>query len=129
MAETRNMTRLAMAGALLVLAMPLTEAGAQQARTAAKSPTLTGIDKIHDQVAIGGKVCMADHDHRGEGSMPSRKGAEGAAIRNWEIFTRDEYGSAWSRYQLAVAKSMQCRDSDRRWICILSARPCRPARI
>lgn len=129
-----------MAGAAAVLSASVTAAWVQAAQmpaTAApvtsksggKAPTVTGIDKIHDQVRVGSKVCMADHDHKGAGEMPSRKGAEGAAVRAWQVFTKDEYGSAWGNYQLAVAKTMQCDASGGRWTCNLSARPCRPAKV
>lgn len=94
---------------------------------AAKGGTITGIDKIHAQVRVGNRVCMADHDHNHEASMPSRKGAETAAIRNWQIFTADEYGTAWGKYSLSVSQKMTCSEGGGRWSCRVVARPCRPA--
>lgn len=119
-------TMLAMAA---IVAVPMGAAHAQATSKASGKLTLTGIDKIHDQVRVGNRICMADHDHRGAGELSSRRGAEGAAIRAWTIFTRDEYGTAWSNYALAVAKTMQCKEGGGRWTCNLSARPCRPAKI
>ena len=57
--------------------------------------------------------------------MPSRKGAEAAAIRQWQVFTVDEYGTAWGRYAIAEAKSMKCAAAGSRWVCKTEARPCR----
>ena len=97
-------------------------AGAQQTKA------ITGIDKIHQQARVGNKVCFTEHAHYGEGTMPSRKGAEGAAIRAWQVFTADEYGTAWGKYSLAIAKTMSCSQSGAAWTCKTNARPCRPGK-
>jgi hypothetical protein len=90
------------------------------------APKLTGVDKIHDQRRVGGKICFIDHAHRGEANMPSKRGAQAAAQRAWEVFTRDEYGTAWGRYSLAINKRMECKASGSRWTCETTAIPCRP---
>ena len=89
---------------------------------------VTGIDQIHAQVRVGGKVCMASHEHTGFGTMPSRGGAEAAAVRHWQVFTADEYGNAWGDYGRAVAKRMSCTPSSQSWSCQTSAKPCRTGR-
>ena len=48
----------------------------------AQKKAVTGIDQIHEQVRAGSKVCTASHEHAGEGTLPSRSGAESAAIRH-----------------------------------------------
>jgi hypothetical protein len=47
-----------------------------------------GRDKFHTQARVGNKVCMTEHEHYGEGELPSRRGAEAAAKRAWSSFTR-----------------------------------------
>jgi len=99
------------------------------AQSSAKPGKLTGIDNIHAQTRVGGKVCMSDHEHVGEGNLTSRKGAEAAAVRAWQDFTAFEYGSAWGKYTLAVGKTMNCASTSGRWTCNVTARPCRPGSV
>lgn len=94
---------------------------------AAKVPAVTGIDKIHAQSRVGGKVCFVDHEHYGEAESATKRGAESAAKRKWTVFTADEYGSAWGSYGMAIAKSMNCSPTGTRWLCKTTARPCRKA--
>ncbi len=89
---------------------------------------VTGLDGLHNQARIGGKICMTEHEHYGEGTMGSRKGAEQAAMRSWASFTAWEYGAPWGRYNLAVGKSMDCAQSGSQWVCKTTARPCRAGR-
>lgn len=86
----------------------------------------TGLAGIHSQARVGGKTCMTEHEHYGEGTMSSRKGAEQAAMRSWASFTAWEYGAPWGRYNMAVGKSMGCTQSGGQWVCKTTARPCRP---
>jgi hypothetical protein len=88
---------------------------------------LTGLDKLHQQARVAGKICMTEHEHGGEGALASRRGAEAAAIRHWESFTAWEYGKPWGRYRLAVGKNMECANGGAVWVCNTRARPCRPA--
>ena len=94
---------------------------------AAASAQSTGIDKIHAQVRIGGKVCFSEHAHYGDsdGTYPSRHVAEAQAIRHWAIFVVEEYGRSWGVYANAVAKTMNCTKDQVGWFCKLTARPCR----
>jgi hypothetical protein len=91
---------------------------------AQKSP-VTGLDKLHEQARVGGKTCMIDHEHGGEGTLPSRKGASEAAIRHWESFTAWEYGKPWGSYRLAAARKLDCQSGGSGWLCRVTARPCR----
>lgn len=93
-----------------------------------QTQAITGIDQIWQQVRVGNKVCMAAHEHYGEGNMPSRFGAERAAIRHFQIHTAREYGNAWGSYVLALDKRMSCENAGGRWTCKTTARPCRPSR-
>ena len=88
-----------------------------------------GFADLHAQVRRGNMICFADHFHAGNsGGHASRRDAERAAIRSWEDFTGLEYGSAWSRFKIAVGKSMQCSKLAGSWGCSVEARPCRYAR-
>lgn len=95
------------------------------AASAAKGPAVTGIDKIHAQTRVGGKICFVDHEHYGEAESATKGGAQSAAKRNWAIFAADEYGTAWGSYEMSVAKSMSCSPAGARWLCKTTARPCR----
>ncbi len=88
----------------------------------------TGLDRIHDQARVGGKVCMTKHEHYGEGSMPTRRAAQLVAMRSWSSFASFEYGSSWGNYARAAAKKMDCSESGGRWLCKTTARPCRIGR-
>ncbi len=96
--------------------------------TAQQRQASTGVDSIHAQVRVGGKVCMSGHEHGGEGTLPSKAGAQAAAIRAWQVFTSDEYGTAWGKYALAAAKAMRCTQIGGAWTCQTTAKPCRAAR-
>jgi len=113
---------------LLAAATVLAVSTAPALAKAKKGPSLTGIDQIHSQARVGGKVCFADHEHYGDAESASRRGAENAARRKWAVFTADEYGSAWGRYEAAVARKMACKPAaGSRWYCETTARPCRSA--
>ena len=79
-----------------------------------------------EKVRAGGKLCLRDHEHYGE-SRPwvSKKGAEVSARREWENFTTWEYGKRWGQFRYATGKRMTCRKASKRWICGVTARPCR----
>lgn len=109
----------------LGLSLACVGASAQEKKSTA---SVTGIDKIHAQARVGGKVCMVDHEHFGEGNLPSKRGAQAAAVRAWESFTAWEYGTVWGRYSLAAAKKMSCSGSGAAWTCQTTARPCRPGK-
>ncbi len=116
------MFRVSCAGALaLALAASLSGIGSVHAQQGG----LTGLDKLHPQARVGGKTCMTDHEHGGEGTLPSKKGASEAAVRHWESFTAWEYGKPWGSYRLAAAKKMDCQQGGSGWVCKTTARPCR----
>lgn len=86
----------------------------------------TGVAQaLHAMVRIGGRTCLVDHYHDGNGTGPTQASAARAAIGAWSGFTAWEYGSSWGRYGLAVGKSMKCARSSGGWSCDVSARPCR----
>lgn len=87
-----------------------------------------GMDGLHAQVRIGGKVCMVDHFHNGASSgKATRKAAEAEAIGSWASFTAWEYGDNWGSWRLSESKSMNCGQSGGSWACTIESRPCRPA--
>jgi hypothetical protein len=105
----------------LLIAAALMAAGATSA--AAQGLDLSG---IHDQVRVGGKICMKDHFHNGSSSsMPSKKAAEMEAIRVWQDFTAWEYGRRWGNFRMAESKGVKCDGAGNSWGCQVAARPCR----
>ncbi len=62
----------------LVLAAATWSGGPAEAQKSA----MTGLDTLHAQARVGGKTCMTDHEHGGEGTLASKKGASEAGI--WE---------------------------------------------
>ena len=88
----------------------------------------TGLDSLHAQVRLGGRICMLDHYHNGSSSgQASRKQAEAVAIRAWAEFTVWEYGAPWGSWRLAETKRVSCGQAGGAWACTLEARPCKPA--
>jgi hypothetical protein len=88
----------------------------------------TGLDSLHAQVRLGGRICMLDHFHNGSSSgQASRKQAEAAAIASWADFTVWEYGPPWGSWRLAETKRVSCAQTGGSWACTLEARPCKPA--
>ena len=112
------MTRRCLAGVTLALLVAPVASPAQAA----------GLDGLHAQARVGNKVCMTEHEHYGEGSMPTRQAARLLAIRSWSGFTAFEYGREWGSYRLAAGKRMDCSESGGSWLCKTFARPCRPAK-
>ena len=112
------MTRYGLGGiALIFLIGPL-----------ATSAQAVGLDGLHAQARVGSKVCMTEHEHYGEGTMPTKRAAQHLAIRSWSAFTAFEYGREWGSYRLAAGKTMDCSKSGDLWLCKTRARPCRPAK-
>ena len=96
------------------------------ASSAAKADD-TGFASIHDwKNEKGGRVCMSDHFHDGNGAGPTREAAEAAARSSWVSFTIFEYGTDWGSYKLAASPKMECGNaSSQAWSCATSARPCK----
>jgi len=92
----------------------------------AASASETGLASIHGWRKVGKKTCLVDHYHNGNGSGPSRRLAERAAISSWTDFTVFEYGSSWGSYGLSVAKKMSCGGSGSNWQCSVDSIACRP---
>lgn len=85
----------------------------------------TGFASMHDQVRVGGKMCMTDHYHYGSGQGATKAAAQRAAIGSWQSFTDFEYGSDWARFSKAVGKRQSCSQSGSGFDCQVEARPCR----
>ena len=98
---------------MLALSLPAATAQAQ------------GLDELHSKVRIGGRICMADHFHDGNGSGPTRAAAQRAAIRAWIDFTAWEYGNRWGSFGASVSKRMSCSGGPGNYSCSVSSRPCR----
>jgi len=83
-----------------------------------------GLAGIHDWVKIGGRTCMVDHFHDGQGSGPTKAQAQAAAQRAWEDFTAWEYGRRWGKWRNSVSKSGSCSGVRGNISCNVSSRPC-----
>ncbi|MGE0023097.1 MAG: hypothetical protein AB7S70_05625 [Hyphomicrobium sp.] len=85
----------------------------------------TGFADMHTQARVGGKMCMIDHWHYGNGEGRTKAAAQRDAIGSWQSFTDFEYGSDWARFNKAVAKKISCSQSGSGFSCQVEARPCR----
>jgi len=85
----------------------------------------TGFSDMHTQARVGGKMCMIDHWHYGNGTGSTKAAAQRDAIGSWQSFTDFEYGSDWARFNKAVAKKISCSQSGGGFSCQVEARPCR----
>jgi hypothetical protein len=83
-----------------------------------------GLAGMHAWSKAGGKTCMADHFHDGQGTGATKAQAQAAAVRAWADFTAWEYGRRWARWQLSASKSESCSGSRGNISCNVSARPC-----
>lgn len=86
----------------------------------------TGLAGMHEWRKIGRKTCMADHEHTGGGTGPSKKAAEVAAINSWASFTAFEYGSPWANFRISEGKRASCDGAGTTISCTVVSRPCRP---
>jgi hypothetical protein len=85
----------------------------------------TGFASMHSQARVGGRMCMTDHYHYGNGTGRTKAAAERAAIQSWASFTDFEYGSDWARFGKAAGKRTSCSKSSAGYDCQVEARPCR----
>ena len=94
------------------------------------APVETGIHKIHASARVGGKLCLVDHFHEQDGApYRAKRVAQDSAIRQWAVFTSDEYGTVWGNFKAAAAGKVACKQgADKYWTCSASARPCRRAK-
>lgn len=85
----------------------------------------TGFASMHDLRKEGGRTCMTDHFHYGNGSGKNKAAAQKAAIASWASFTDFEYGSDWARFGRAASKRINCTGGSGGVDCQIEARPCR----
>jgi hypothetical protein len=83
-----------------------------------------GLAGMHAWLKVGGKTCMADHFHDGQGTGSTKAQAQAAAVRAWADFTAWEYGRRWAKWQLSASKSESCSGSRGNFTCNVSSRPC-----
>lgn len=109
-------------GALFRVGLAAMAVSAGSARALADD---TGFASMHNQARVGGKMCMTDHWHYGNGNGNTKAAAQRDAIGSWQSFTDFEYGSDWARFSKAVAKRISCSQSGGGFSCQVEARPCR----
>lgn len=85
----------------------------------------TGFASMHSQARVGGKLCMTDHWHYGNGSGANQKAAQREAIASWQSFTDFEYGRVWASFQNAAGRAVACSKGGASVSCQVEARPCR----
>jgi hypothetical protein len=85
----------------------------------------SGFASMHDLGRMGGRLCMTDHYHYGNGEGKSKAAAQKDAIGSWASFTDFEYGSDWARFSKAAGKKMSCSQSGAGFSCQVEARPCK----
>lgn len=73
----------------------------------------------------GGKLCIVDHTHGGEGSGGTKNVALNGAINAFVVTTVDEYGSDWAKWSKAASKSVKYTKTADGWTAHAEARPCK----
>ena len=85
----------------------------------------TGMASIHSWRQVGGRTCLVEHFHDGNGSGATQKAAMSEAIKSWEGFTSLEYGSDWGRYANSISKSATCDRGSSGFTCQVSSVACK----
>lgn len=88
-----------------------------------------GLAAIHKLGVEKGRLCMSDHPHFGQtGTWQTLNEARTSAMKSWIGFTRLEYGSDWSDFNVAADKKVECQPvptgRGEGWTCKIEARPC-----
>ncbi len=97
------------------------------AKNPSATPYLTGMENIHPLSRRGNRLCMVGHFHFGaDSSNTSKARALENAKRKWAVFVTMEYGTAWGRFDRAIARKARC-SGDRKsgFYCKVKASPCR----
>jgi hypothetical protein len=92
---------------------------------AASAQDVSGLAAMHDLRREGGKLCMSDHYHWGNGSGATKQAAQKAAIRSWIDFTDLEYGGRWASFANAASRKTSYTKETSGWSATVEARPCR----
>ncbi len=109
------MRRLTFAGLLAVVTLAPVAATAQD----------EGMSSMHEQRREGGRVCMSDHFHYGNGAGGTKPKALAEAISSWQSFTDFEYGRAWASWKRSASKQISYGSSPSGFTADVSSRPCR----
>jgi hypothetical protein len=92
---------------------------------AASAQEVSGLAAMHDLRREGGRLCMSDHFHWGNGSGSTKQAAQKAAIRSWIDFTDLEYGGRWASFSNAASRKTSFTKESAGWSATVEGRPCR----
>lgn len=96
------------------------------AGTAAAIANDTGFaQSTHTIRREGGKLCIVDHTHGGDGAGGTKNTALNAAINAFVVTTVDEYGSDWAKWAKAASKTVKYEKTADGWTAHAEARPCK----
>jgi hypothetical protein len=79
----------------------------------------------HDVRKEGGKTCMSEHAHQGQGVGLTKSAARAAAVKAWIEFTNWEYGSAWASFGRSASQTTRYVKEATGWSAIVEGRPCK----
>jgi len=56
--------------------------------------------------------------------LKTKFAARAKAIKNWSTKTKNQYGLAWSVWDIAKDKTVECKLVNGKWTCKAKAKPC-----
>ena len=67
--------------------------------------------------------CKA-YPEQADAYLKTKFAASAKAKKNWSIKTKNQYGLAWSVWDIAKDKSVECKQVAGKWTCKAKAKPC-----
>ncbi len=67
--------------------------------------------------------CKA-YPEQADAYLKSKFAARAKAVKNWSYKTKNKYGLAWSVWDIAKDKSVDCKQVSGKWSCTAKAKPC-----
>ncbi|WP_457940319.1 hypothetical protein [Mesorhizobium sp. 10J20-29] len=67
--------------------------------------------------------CKA-YPEQADAYLKTKFAARAKAIKNWSYKTKNQYGLAWSVWDIAKDKSVECKKVSGKWSCKAKAKPC-----
>lgn len=67
--------------------------------------------------------CKA-YPEQADAYLHTKFAARAKAVKNWSYKTKNKYGVAWSVWDIAKDKSVECKNVSGKWSCKAKAKPC-----
>ena len=68
-------------------------------------------------------ACKA-YPEQADAYLKTKFAARAKAVKNWSYKTKNKYGVAWSVWDIAKDKSVDCKKVSGKWTCESNAKPC-----